>query len=335
MQWDIGIDFGETGVRLATRAKGVALCSPCWGAMREGEIIAIGDSALNMLGRNPQNIAVEKPVSGGTLEQPRLAAQWISRLIEPFVSAGRLSRPSVVFSDSGLYRKSEKELITAAAAEVGAQAVGWADADILSAAGAGMDIMEPAGRMLVNVGAGVLSACLISGGRIVHAERLPWGAARVDHDIAHLVRSGVALAIGPRTAEEIKLSLGSALPAREMKMRATGLDLAGGFPAEKEISADLVRPAVEPLVDALATLMLCCVENAPEELSADLVDAGAVLSGGGALLSGLAEALEGRTGISCRLCDTPELATISGMAAVLADAALSEHLIRQSAMPRP
>lgn len=317
MQWDIGLDFGETGVRLATRQKGVALCSPSWGALREGEVIAIGDSALDMLGRNPRGVSIEKPVTSGMIDQPRLAAQWISRMIEPFIPAGRLSRPAVVLSDTGLYKRSEKELLAAAALESGAQAVGWVSADILTALGAGLEVMKPKGQMIVSVGAGVMSACLISYGRIVHAERLPWGAARIDHDIIHQVRSEAALAIGPRTAEEVKLALASALPARDMKMQAVGLDLKGGFPAEKEITSAMVRPAVDPLVDALKMLILCCAEHAPEEMSADLHDEGVMLAGGGALLSGLAETLTERTGLKCRASETPELATITGMAQAL------------------
>lgn len=324
MQWDIGLDFGETGVRLATRQKGVALCSPSWGALREGEVIAIGDSAHNMLGRNPKGISVEKPVRSGAIGQPRLMGQWLTRMIEPFVSAGRLSRPNVALADSGFFNKSEKELIAAAALEAGAQTVGWANADLLAAAGAGMELLKPKGRMVVGVGAGVMSASLISYGRIVHTEKLPWGALRIDHDIIHCVRSRAALAIGERTAEDVKLALASALPAREMKMRAVGLDLAGGFPAEKEITSEMVRPAVEPLIEALTTLILCCAEHAPEELSADLSDEGVVLTGGGALLSGLDETLKIKTGLAVRLAETPELAVIQGMARALKESELND-----------
>ena len=328
MQWDIGLDLGETGVRLATLKKGVALCSPSWGALRGDELLAIGDAALSMLGRNPKGVSVEKPMTSGMISQPRLAAQWINLMIEPFVSAGRLSRPAVVLTDTGYLKISEKELLASAAVEAGAQAVGWVSAEIAAAIGAEMPLMKPKGRMIVNVGAGVMSASLISYGRIVHAERLPWGAARIDHDIIHQVRSQAALSIGPRTAEEVKLSIASALPARDMKMQVVGLDLQGGFPAEKEITDAMVRPAVEPLVEALATLILCCAEHAPEELSADLHDEGVTLTGGGALLSGLDETLRKKTGLPVAVCETPELATVKGLAKLLADASLSE-LVRK------
>ena len=329
MQWDIGLDFGESGVRLSTRQKGIAFTSPSWGALRDGEVIAIGDSAYDMLGRNPIGVSVEKPIASGMIDQPRLVAQWISRMIDPFVSAGRLSRPNVVFSDTGLYKTSEKELMAAAALEVGAQAVGWAQADILTAAGAGIEVMKPRGNLIVNVGAGVMSAALISYGHIVHVERLPWGIARMDRDIIHQVRAQAALSIGPRTAEEVKLALASALPGREMKMLAVGLDLKGGFPAEKEITAAMIRPAVDPLVDALSTLILSCMEQAPEELSADIYDTGVTLAGGGARLSGLTEALRAKTSLNIRLCETPDLATAAGLAHLLADPDMSDQLVRR------
>lgn len=328
MQWDIGLDFGETGVRLATQKNGVALCSPSWGAFRGDELIAIGDAALDMLGRNPRGVTVAKPITSGMLSQPRLAAQWMSVMIEPFIPAGRLSRPSLLLTDTGFYKLSEREMLISAAVEAGAQAVGWIDHALASAIGADMPVMKPKGRMVVCVGAGVLSASLISYGHIVHAERLPWGAGRIDHDIIHQVRSQAALAIGERTAEEVKLSIASAVPGRNMKMLTVGLDLKGGFPAEKEITSAMVEPAVAPLTDALATLILCCAERAPEELSADLFDEGVTLTGGGALLSGLDEALKKKTGLPVSACETPELATVKGLAKILSDISLSD-LVRK------
>lgn len=328
MQWDIGLDFGETGVRLATQKKGVALCSPSWGALRGDDLIAIGDEALRMLGRNPRGVSVVKPVTSGLLSQPRLAAQWMTQLIGPFTAAGRLSRPSVVLTDTGFFKLSEKEMLIAAAIEAGAQSVGWIDHAIASAIGAEMPVMNPKGRMAVCVGAGVMSANLISYGRLVHTERLPWGAAQIDHDIIHQVRSQAALSIGPRTAEEVKLSLASALPTGETKMQVVGLDLKGGFPAEKEITTQMIRPAVDPLVDALANLILCCAGHAGEELSADLFDEGVTLTGGGALLSGLADMLKKKTDLPVRVSETPELATVKGLARILSDAGLSE-LVRR------
>lgn len=317
MQWDLGIDMGESGIRLATRQKGVALCSPSWGAIRADEVIAIGDGALEMLGRNPRNVAVEKPISSGSVDNPRLAALWIGRLVSPFISTGRLNRPGVLMNDTGFFNRSEKELLGAAVLEAGAQAVGWVQAEILSALGAGLDIMQPKGQMIVNVGAGVLSAGVISYGRMVHVERLPWGSMRIDRDIIHNLRAKAALSVGLRTAEDIKLGIGSALTTGDMKMKTVGMNLSTGFPAEQEISSELIRPAIEPFLTALSTLILRCAEQVSEELSADLIDEGMTLTGGGALLSGLESELQTRCGIPCRTASNPDMALIQGMAHVL------------------
>lgn len=317
MQWDIGVDMGETGVRLATRQKGIVLCSPSYGALRSGEVIAIGEEAFAMLGRTPANVRVEKPVSGGAVANPRLAALWVSQLLAPFVSAARFSRPRLLFSDSGFFSLSEKELLSAAAIEAGAQAADWTSADLLTARGAGLDILKPKGKMCVSVGAGVMSAALISFGRVVHAERLSWGAQRIDRDIIHLVRSKAALAIGEKTAEQIKMAIASASSARELKTHTVGLDLRSGFPVEKEITSSMIRPAVEPLISALTMLILCCAEQAGAELCADLLEEGVTLAGGGALLSGLDRTLSEKTGLRCRVCEAPEMAAINGMAAFL------------------
>ena len=177
--------------------------------------------------------------------------------------------------------------------------------------------MKPAGKMVVSVGAGVMSAAILSYGRIVEARRLPWGVEQIDRDIIHIVRSQAALAIGPRTAGDIKLALATAMPARDVKMPACGLDLSCGFPGEREITAAMIRPAVEPVLNALETLILSCAEAAPEEISADLTTSGVTLTGGGALLSGIAEALTGRTGLKCTACEAPELATVRGLAELL------------------
>lgn len=317
MQWDIGLDLGETMIRLAARQKGVVLCAPSCGAVRAGEVIAIGDEAYAMLGRNPKNVSVERPIRSGMIGNPRLTALWIQQLLEPFISAARFNRPRVLLADSGFFSLSEKELLCAAVIEAGAQAADWVSGDLLAARGAGIDVRDPRGKMCVDIGAGTMSACIVSLGRIVHAERLPWGIGRIDRDIIHALRSEAALSVGEKTAEAIKLTIAGAHPDQDLKMHTVGLDLKSGFPAEKEICSEMIRGAVEPLIDALTALILSCAEHASGELAADLMDGGVVLTGGGAMLSGLDQVLSSRTRLRCRVCDEPENAVINGMAMLL------------------
>lgn len=314
MQWDIGLDLGETGIRLATRQKGVVLCAPSCGAIRAGEIFAIGTDAYAMLGRNPKNVSIERPISSGRIANPRLIGLWIQQLLEPFVSAARFNRPRVLLADSGFFNLSEKEMLIAAVMEAGAQTADWISGDLLTARGALIDMHAPKGEMCVNIGAGTMSASIVCGGRVLYTERLPWGISRMDRDIIHLLRSKAALSIGEKTAESVKHTIASAHSSRELKMHIVGLDMKSGFPVEKEISSSMIRSAIDPIVDALSDLILRCAEKASGELSADLLEEGVLLAGGGALLSGLDQVLSERTQLHCRVCSDPENAVINGMA---------------------
>ena len=153
--------------------------------------------------------------------------------------------------------------------------------------------------------------------------------ALVNEDIRHLVRARAALSIGERTAEDIKMTLASALPAREITSAVIGLDMATGFPGEREIRAYMISEAVAPVVDALALAITENIQDTPEDLSADLTDAGITLTGGGALLSGLDKVLAARTGLDTHLPETPSLCTGKGMARILQDPELSEMTIER------
>ena len=329
MLWDIALELGENTVRLATRENGLAFTAPSLGAMQGEKLIAIGDDALDMLGRAPRSVRVVRPMENGLIAEPKLAAQWLARLLEPFTGSAKITRPSVVFVDNGLTRQSERELLTNTALELGAGQCGFLLSDIAAAAGAGLNIRKPEGFALADIGAGRMSVSLMSYGRVARARQIPYGMNRIDEDIIRLVRARAALSIGPRTAEDVKMVLASALPAREVTSAVSGLDMKTGFPGEREISAVLVREAVEPIVDALALAAQEVVQDAPDELSADLLNTGLVLTGGGALLSGLDKVLASRCGLACHIPETPALCTGKGMARIIQDPILSEAVIRK------
>lgn len=330
MLWDIALELGENTVRLATRENGLAFTAPSLGAVQGDKLIAIGDDALDMLGRTPPGIRITRPVENGLIGDARLAAQWLKRLLEPFTTGTRITKPSVVFLDNGLTRQSERELLTATALELGAGQCGFLLSDIAAAAGAGLDIRRPDGFALADIGAGRMSVSLIAFGRVARARQIPYGMNRIDEDIVRLVRAKAGMAIGPRAAEDAKMVLASALPAREVTAHVAGLDMTTGFPGEREISAVLVKEAVTPIVDALALAVQEVVQDAPEELSADLLRTGLILTGGGALLSGLDKVLAERTGLTCHIPETPSLCTGKGMARVIQDPLLSELAVRRA-----
>ena len=152
MQWDIALELGENTIRLATRENGLAFTAPSLGAMRNDRLIAIGEDALDMLGRAPAGIRVARPLENGRISEPKLAAQWLARLLEPFTTGTKLTRPSVVFVENGFMRQSERELLTGTALELGAGECGALSSDIAAAVGAGLyPSLKDAARGMVHM----------------------------------------------------------------------------------------------------------------------------------------------------------------------------------------
>ena len=330
MLWDIAIELGCSAVRMATREHGLAFSAPSWGAMQDGRLTAIGEEALDMLGRTPPDVRLVRPVEHGVISEPRLAGQWLRRLMAPFTSGTRVTRPAVALLDNGLMHQAERETLVGTVAELGAGRCGFLSSDLAAAIGANVNPRRPEGVAVANIGADTLSVSLISSSRVIMSDRIPMGMNRVQDGIRHLVRQREGLSIGPRTAEELMLALATALPAREITARAVGLDDLTGFPGTRDVAAATVREAVDPVLDALTRCAFQVIQSAPEELSADLYNNGLILTGGGALLSGLDSALSQRLGIRCVVAETPMLCTGKGMARVLQDGELSDMLISQA-----
>ena len=244
------------------------------------------------------------------------------------MGGAKVSRPSVVVRDGGRLAPGERELLLGTARELGAGQCGFLEEAVAAAAGAGLDVSRPEGRAILDAGAGRMSASLVARGRVVQAKGLSYGFNRMNEDIVQLVRAETGLKIGFQAAEELKTVLASALPAREVTASAVGLDMKTGFPGEKEISAVQIKRAVDPLVEALALLVNGLIGEAPEELSADLLKGGLILTGGGALLSGLDAVLDERCGLPCHRPETPGMCTFKGMARILQDRKLSDLTVR-------
>ena len=328
MLWDIGIELGSGTVRMATREQGFCFSAPSHGALRDGKLIAIGEEALDMLGRTPPGVTVCRPMVGGVIAEPRLVGQWLTRLLRPFVNGSRVTRPQVVFLDNGYMRQSERDSLVAAVTEMGIGRCGFLASDLAAAAGAGCDLRGAGGIGLVNLGADTLGCALVAGARTLNAVRRPFGMNRAVEEIIRLVRRNDGLVIGPRTAEDLKLQLADALPERDVTARASGLDMATGFPGERMVSSRTVRQAVEPVLQALYGCCLQLTQAVSEELCADLSERGLVLTGGGCALSGLAQAIEQALGIRCVLPEAPGLCAGKGMAAILQDEELSDLTVQ-------
>ena len=310
MRWDIALDIGESGVRMATREKGVVLNAFSLAAFRGGSVIAMGDEAVEMLGRAPPDVSFSRPMSNGRIVDSQLARLWVNYALGGF--SGKLRRPNVALAITEPMPENDLLILSAAILDADTAQCGFINAGMAAALGASLNILDPAGTLLLYIGAGIISASVISYGRVVVSRVLPYGLSRVDADIIDIVRERMALRIGPRTAEDLKINLGSAVAGLESSQDAAGIDMETGFPAVKPVRAPLIRAALLALGRSIAALVLSAVERAPGELAVDIIESGITLTGGGAQLLGLDQLLTDLTGLTCRVAPDPALCVING-----------------------
>lgn len=329
MQWNIGLDIGGWGVRMAVRGRGVALRQSAAVAVRarSGDFVALGDEALSYLGRAPRTLDVGFPMNAGQIAREELLRIWTEYLFSQSAVAGMVHRARVLIARDGMLSPSQKKRLAALAMESGASACALVDADMACALGAGLPVDQPRASLMVDVGATRVSAALIALGRVVRRETLPYGMARADEAIVRALRAQ-GFCIGLRSAEELKLTLAAALGENKISAPVRGLDAQTGFPCVREIDAAVVSEAVSPIAQAVVQLVERTVEGAPEELAADLTLSGLVLTGGGAQLFGLDKRIAAATGLECRVAEDPAACAVRGLEAMLEEgeryAALTE-----------
>jgi rod shape-determining protein MreB len=310
LRWDIALDIGESGVRMATRDKGIVLNAFSLAAFRGGSVIAIGEEAVEMLGRAPSNVRFSQPMSNGRVVDSQLVRLWVKYALSGF--SGKLRRPNVALAITESMPENDLLILSTAVIEADTAQCGFISAGMAAALGASLNILDPAGTLLLYIGAGIISASVISFGRIVVSRVLPYGLSRVDADIIDIARERLALRIGPRTAEDLKIHLGSAIAGLESSQDAAGINMETGFPAVKPVSAQLIRAALLALGRSIAALVLSVVERAPGELAVDIIESGITLTGGGAQLFGMDQLLTDLTGLKCRVAPNPSLCVING-----------------------
>ena len=318
MRWDIGIDLGTQTVRVAGLKSGPVLSAPAALAFREGNRtpICAGEIAQRLEGRTCQGVTVCHPLRDGVLENNLYAArmfQWAFRHAEDVNTRRRFG---AMITCAPFARPVQKEAMLTAAIDAGAAEAVLVRSDAASAVGAGLDLNSPEAKLVVDVGAGKITATLFTFGRVAAFGYLPYGLNRVDDRIRRLLRSEFGYRVGFATAEEIKHTLGSAMPdraPRDIIMHAVGVNLAHRMPETLDVETTPVLDACEDVVSELTRLVSTVVDNAPEELSADLNDAGAVLTGGGAAMAELDRRVGQALGIPCRVADAPESCAIRGL----------------------
>ncbi len=316
---DIGIDLGTANTLVYVKDRGIVLREPSVVAIQEGtkRILAVGDEAKRMLGRTPGNIIAIRPMKSGVIADFEITEAMIRYFIRK-VHSHKLRKPRVIVAVPSDITEVEKRAVKDSATNAGARDVFLIEEPMAAAIGVGLPVQEPAGNLIVDIGGGTTEVALISLAGIVFAKSVRVGGDEMDECIVQYMRRVYNLMIGERTAEEIKIKLGSAYPlGQEVTMEVKGRDLVAGLPKTLLITSEEIREALQEPVSQIVDAIRICLEKCPPELSADLVDRGMILAGGGSLLTGLDKLVAEQTGLPVHLADDPLSAVAEGTGVVL------------------
>lgn len=323
---DIGIDLGTANTLVYVRGRGIVLIEPSVVAVdsQTGEVLAVGHKAKAMLGKTPRKIHAVRPMKDGVIADFEVAEGMLKALIQQVVPARNLFRPRILIAVPSGITGVEKRAVEDSALHAGAKEVVLIEEPMAAAIGVDLPVHEPAASMIVDVGGGTTEIAIISLGGIVEALSLRVAGDEFDECIIGYMRRTYNLMVGPRTAEEIKITIGSAysLGNGELEMEVRGRDQTTGLPVTRSINSVEIRECLlEPVQEIIEGVKLV-LEKCPPELAADLVERGIVLAGGGATLKGLDKALTKETGLPCIAAQHPILAVCLGTGKAL------EHLER-------
>jgi rod shape-determining protein MreB len=319
---DIGIDLGTANTLVYVKDHGIVLREPSVVAVKEAtnEVVAVGDDAKRMLGRTPGGIRAIRPLKDGVIADFRVTEAMLRHFIRKVHNRRAMIRPRVVIAVPSGITEVEKRAVKESAEAAGAREVHLMEEPMAAAIGVGLPVQEAAGNMIVDIGGGTTEVAIISLSGIVYARSVRVAGDELDEAIINYMKRAYNLMIGERTAEEIKLRIGSAFPmVKETTMEVKGRDMVAGLPKTITITSQEVREAMlEPLntiIDAVRTTL----ERCPPELSADLVDRGIMLAGGGALLRGLDKLLQEETALPVHVAEDPLSAVAEGTGRVLSE----------------
>ena len=314
---DIGIDLGTANTLVYVRDRGIVLREPSVVAVQSGTntVLSVGDEAKRMLGRTPANIVAVRPMKDGVIADFEVTEAMLRHFIRK--AHGRRTffrpRPRVVIAVPSGITEVEKRAVKESAMRAGAREVFLIEEPMAAAIGCGLPVQEAAGNMIVDIGGGTTEVALISLAGIVFSRSVRVAGDELDEAIMQYMKRAYNLMIGERTAEEIKIKIGSAYPMeKEATMEVKGRDLVAGLPKTLSITSQEVREALLEPISTIVESVRVTLERCPPELSADLVDRGLVLAGGGALLRGLDKLLSEETGLPVHVAEDPLSAVAEG-----------------------
>jgi rod shape-determining protein MreB len=312
---DIGIDLGTANTLVYVKDKGVVLREPSIVAVKAGttQVLAVGDEAKRMLGRTPGNISAIRPLKDGVIADFEITEAMLRHFITKAHGNRRFVRPRVVIAVPSGITEVEKRAVKDSAMHAGAREVYLIEEPMAAAIGVGLPVTDPAANMIVDIGGGTTEVAIISLAGIVFSRSVRVAGDELDEAIVNYLKRAYNLFIGERTSEQIKLDLGSAYPLeKELTMEVKGRDLVAGLPKTVTITSQEIREALAEPVSRIVEAVRITLERCPPELSADLVDRGIVLAGGGALLRGLDKLITEETGLPVHVAEDPLSAVAEG-----------------------
>ena len=307
MSMDIGIDLGTANVLVYVKRKGVVLKEPSVVAVNRdtNQVLAIGEEARQMIGRTPGNIIAIRPLRDGVIADYDITESMLRFFIDKVVGRSIVFRPRIMICIPSGVTMVEQRAVQEAAEQAGARHIQLIEEPLAAAMGAGLDIVEAQGSMVVDIGGGTSDIAVISLGGVVTSASIRVAGDTFDEDIIDYVKREFNLLIGERTAEEIKIRVGAAYTAAREQMEIRGRDLLSGLPKNITISTAQASSAIETSVMRIVDCVKKVLEETPPELAADIMDRGIVLTGGGALLYGMAELILRETGTPTIVADDP------------------------------
>ncbi len=305
---DIGIDLGTANTLVSVKNKGIVAREPSVVAVdvRSGRVLAVGREAKEMIGRTPGSIAAVRPLKDGVIADFDITAAMLNRFSRRVVRGSAFSKPRIVVCIPSGCTEVERRAVEDAVHQAGARQVELIEEPMAAAMGAGLPVDEPTGNMIVDIGGGTSEVAIISLGDIVTACSVRAAGDKFDDAIVQYIKKKHNLLIGERTAETIKLQIGSAYPyENEGSIQIKGRNLSDGLPKDVMISAPEVRDALAEPLSMIIDAIHSTLEQAPPELSADIIDNGITLTGGGALLRGIDLLVAQETSMAVRIADNP------------------------------
>lgn len=319
---DIGMDLGTSNILVTLKGKGIVLNEPSVVAIdrRNNEIVATGHEAKEMLGRTPEQIRAVRPMKDGVIADFSATQLMIKNIVSKVCKRYNAGKPRVVVGVPSGITEVEERAVEEAITGAGAKEVYLIEEPMAAAIGAGLEVVEPTGSMIVDIGGGTTEVAVISLGGIVVSDSIKIAGDEIDEDIVNYIKNNLNLAIGLAAAEQVKIELGCAIPlVTEKSMEIRGRELTTGLPENKTVTSVQIQEAIAPSIERIIELVKSTLEKTPPELASDIVERGITLAGGGALIKGIDTLISQRIEIPVFIADRPLDCVANGTGKVIED----------------